>query len=344
MELSADPWEAGMWSRAGGSARRGVRAGETPATAARSSDTKAQPRGYSAARVGSGHLQGRARRPAGERAPRCLQACSAREWSHLTASLLNSLLPSRCPGRPGNSHRGLFCSQGRGRGVNYPPSFCAEDGGLPWTLGWGQPGHLCKFLGTMTPLHRLGTAGQDGPPAKPPRTLAERLLCAGTQGCFTRVPWGPGAPPVGPRHWETWKLSQVPAGVGHPPPTGAETLTSPLSGQPCPVFLQPQPSLTPTPPSHWKLIGHSPGRGDPLPLSRVDVQAQSCRGHLVPGPSQRPGPTSPPGGAAGASLFPARRPQWPSPPARWQMLLLGPPETAGRQPLPLLPMAMSLWP
>ena len=34
------------------------------------------------------------------------------------------------------------------------------------------------------------------------------------------------------------------------------------------------------------------------------------------GPSQRPGPTSPPGGAAGASLFPARPPQWPSPPAR----------------------------
>ena len=85
---------------------------------------------------------------------------------------------------------------------------------------------------------------------------------------------------LGPHQWghdtETWKLSQVLASVGHPPPTGAETPTSPLSGQPCPVFLQPQPSLTATTPSHWKLIGHSPGRGDPLLLSRVDVQAQSC--------------------------------------------------------------------
>lgn len=259
--------------------------------------------------------RGGARQPAGQQAPHCLQVCPSWEWSHLTASLLNSSCCLSVLGSQVTAIGGSSAARGTGGVWTTLPFFCAEDGGLPWTLGWGQPGHLCKFLGTMTPLHRPGTAGQGGPPAKPPGILAECLLCAGTQGCFTRVPWRPQGPGNGAttlRHMEG-TLSALRRGTPstrwHRGPRA-----SPVgSAMPCAPAAPASPhsrSLFPL-----KLIGHCPARGDPFPLPRVDIQAQSCRGHLVPGPSQRPGPTSPPGGASGASLLPARPPQWPSPPA-----------------------------
>lgn len=123
MELSADPGEAGVRSRTGGPAWSGMRLGETPVTAACSSDTTAQPRGHGAAGVGSGHLQGwgtAARRAAGVSLPPSLPLLGV-EPPHSIPSKL--LVLSQCPGKPGNSHRGLLCSQGHGRGVDHPPLF-----------------------------------------------------------------------------------------------------------------------------------------------------------------------------------------------------------------------------
>lgn len=188
--------------------------------------------------------------------------------------------------------------------MDHPTLFLCCKQGLP--LGWGQPGHLCKFLGTMMPLHRLGTAGQGGPPAQPPGRLAEHLLCAGTQGRFTCMPWDPRGPACEAttlRHMEAKPSTRR---RGTPTTRGAETPCLPCGAQLRPVFLQPQPGLPPTPRSHWKLIGHCPARGDLFPLSRVDIQAQSCRDHSVPGPSQRPGPTSPAGGAPRSLALPGQ--------------------------------------